>query len=136
MIYVAPLLSAFRAEHDCLGFSILSAAPAHEWSFGENRETRVAVQGPLKANNGDALVAAAVCGLGILYEPEFIVADPIRSGLLEPISLDQPTADLGGIHVAYPPGRTPPAKVRVMIDFLVEAFGTTPPWSLSRQAAD
>ena len=30
--------------------------------------------------------------------------------------------ELGGIHVLYPPDRRPPAKVRVMIDYLAEAF--------------
>jgi DNA-binding transcriptional LysR family regulator len=34
---------------------------------------------------------------------------------------------LGGIHVLYPPDRRPPAKVRVMIDYLAEAFATHPP---------
>ena len=37
---------------------------------------------------------------------------------------------LGGIHVVYPPDRRPPAKVRVMIDYLVDAFAGELPWSL------
>ena len=60
--------------------------------------------------------------LVVLYEPQFIVADAIRQGLLEEIKLDQPAADLGGIHLIYPPDRSPPAKVRAMIDFLVRGI--------------
>jgi hypothetical protein len=33
--------------------------------------------------------------------------------------------------VIYPPDRRPPAKVRVMIDYLVDAFSADLPWSLS-----
>ncbi len=117
-------------NHNCMGFSFSNIARPEEWSFGRNRERQVPVKGSLRANNGDALVVAAVAGLGIVYEPEFIVADAIRRGALEAVTLDVPTADLGGIHIVYAPDRAPPAKVRVMIDFLVAAFGPQPPWAI------
>ena len=43
------------------------------------------------------------------------------------LELDQPMVDLGGIHVLYPPDRRPPAKVRVMIDYLAKTFERVPP---------
>jgi DNA-binding transcriptional LysR family regulator len=125
-----PKRAADLGGHNCLGSSISNIAPADEWSFGRDRDSRVAVTGSLRANNGDALVAAAIAGLGVLYEPEFIVADAVRRGELEPVTLDVPTADLGGIHIVSSPDRAPPAKVRVMIDFLVAAFGRAPPWKI------
>jgi DNA-binding transcriptional LysR family regulator len=82
----------------------------------------------MRANNGDALVAAAIAGHGVLYEPEFIVSDAIRRGELEDVALDARAADVGGIHLIYSPDRSPPAKVRVMVDFLVAAFNPLPPW--------
>jgi DNA-binding transcriptional LysR family regulator len=115
-------------DHNCLGSSISAVARPDEWLFGEDREQRVAVKGTMRANNGNALVKAAAAGLGVLYEPEFIVADAIGQGLLEAVTLDAPTANLGGIHLIYLPDRSPPAKVRVMIDFLVAAFNPCPPW--------
>lgn len=42
------------------------------------------------------------------------------------LELDRPLIELGGIHVLYPPDRRPPAKVRVMIDYLAEAFAAPP----------
>lgn len=117
-------------HHNCLGSSISAVARPDEWLFGKDRDRRVAVKGTMRANNGNALVMAAVAGLGILYEPEFIVADAIRRGKLEGVTLDAPTADLGGIHLIYLPDRSPPAKVRVMIDFLVAAFNPSPPWRI------
>jgi DNA-binding transcriptional LysR family regulator len=117
-------------DHNCMGFSLSNIASPDEWSFGPNRDKRVLVKGSLRANNGDALVVAAIAGLGVLYEPEFIVGDAVRRGELEPVSLDVPSADLGGIHLVYSQDRAPPAKVRVMIDFLVAAFGPRPPWAI------
>ena len=79
------------------------------------------------ANNGDALLAAAVAGQGIIYQPHFIVGEAVNRGELVALELDEPVVELGGIHVLYPPARRPPAKVRVMIDYLVAAFANTPP---------
>ncbi|MES2183272.1 MAG: LysR family transcriptional regulator [Pseudomonadota bacterium] len=118
-------------EHNCLSFSLSNLSRPDEWRFGAGSDRRVAVKGSLRTNNGDALVAAAVAGLGVLYEPEFIVADAIRQGALERIVLDADTADLGGIHLVRAPDRAPPAKVRAMSDFLVAAFSPSPPWTIS-----
>jgi DNA-binding transcriptional LysR family regulator len=115
-------------SHNCLGFSFSNIARPDEWFFGRDREKSIAIKGTMRANNGDALVAAAIAGLGVLYEPEFIVAHAIRSGQLQEVKLESPTADLGGIHLVYSPDRSLPAKVRVMIDFLVAAFSPQPPW--------
>lgn len=123
-----PKLWAELKDHNCLGSYISAVARPDEWLFGEHRDQRVAVKGTMRANNGNALVKAAVAGLGVLYEPEFIVAEAIGQGLLEAVTLDAPTANLGGIHLIYLPDRSPPAKVRVMIDFLVAAFNPCPPW--------
>jgi DNA-binding transcriptional LysR family regulator len=117
--------------HNCLSFSLSNLSRPDEWRFGKGAEERVVVKGTLRANNGDALVAAAVAGLGVLYEPEFIVAGAIRQGTLECIALDADTADLGGIHLVRAPDRAPPAKVRVMSEFLVAAFNPRAPWTVS-----
>jgi DNA-binding transcriptional LysR family regulator len=116
--------------HNCLSFSLSSVSRPDEWRFGKDADQRVAVKGSLRTNNGDALVGAAAAGLGVLYEPEFIVADAIRQGALEQVTLDAHAAEMGGIHLVRSSDRTPPAKVRVMTDFLVNAFSPVAPWAL------
>jgi DNA-binding transcriptional LysR family regulator len=116
-------------RHNCLGFTIPTFAGPDEWWFGRDRDVRVPVKGSLRTNNGDALMAAAVAGLGVVYQPDFIVADAIRRGDLEAVSMDSPTADLGGIHILYSLDHSPPAKARAMIDFLAAAFAPKPPWA-------
>lgn len=115
------------AQHNCLSYTLSAMQDSSQWAFGRDGEFRVPINGDLLANNGDALLAAAVAGQGIIYQPHFIVCDALKQGQLVELELDRPVVRLGGIHVLYPPDRRPPAKVRVMIDYLVEVFERAPP---------
>jgi DNA-binding transcriptional LysR family regulator len=90
-------------------------------------QVSVQVSGNLRANNGDALRAAAIAGQGLIYQPTFIVADDLRAGALVTLDLDQPTVEFGGIYAVYLPDRHPPAKVRAFIDFIATRFAPDPP---------
>jgi len=114
-------------HHNCLNYT-LSRMPASTWVFGEDRKAKAAIAGTMISNNGDALVAAAVAGEGIVYQPTFLVQREIAAGLLVPIELDHPPIALEGVFAVYPAGRRPPAKVRAIIDFLVSRLGPNPPW--------
>ena len=127
-----PRRVAELVQHNCLGYSLSSWAGGKEWAFGHDGGVRVPVTGDLTANNGDALTAAAIGGQGLIYQPLFIVTDALERGELLEVTLDQPTCTLGGIHVLYPPDRRPPAKVRMMIDYLVEAFAQSPMFASER----
>ena len=116
------------AQHNCLGYTLSRLSGADRWMFGPRGETVVDVSGNLRANNGDALRAAAIAGLGLIYQPTFIVADDVRTGMLEPIELDRPVIALGGIYAVFLPGPQPAAKVRAFIDFLLARFAPEPPW--------
>lgn len=122
-----PRTVADLAQHNCLSYTLSALQGSRQWAFGASGEVRIPINGDLLANNGDALLAAAVAGQGIIYQPHFIVGEAIDRGQLLALELDRPVVELGGIHVLYPPDRRPPAKVRVMIDYLAEAFRTTPP---------
>ena len=115
------------AQHNCLSYTLSAKQDSQHWAFGSQGELRVPITGDLVANNGDALLAAAVAGQGIIYQPHFIVAEAVAQGQLVILELDKPVVELGGIHLLYPADRRPPAKVRVMIDYLLEAFTNTPP---------
>lgn len=109
------------ARHDCLLYSYL--ATGEEWRFVENgKPFGVRVSGPLRANNGDVLRHAAIAGMGIVYTPDFIVADAIASGALVPL-LEGWCAKDAGIYAVYSPGRPLGAKLRVFVDFLAETLG-------------
>ncbi|HDZ57634.1 MAG TPA: LysR family transcriptional regulator [Pseudomonas xinjiangensis] len=122
-----PRRIAELTQHNCLSYTLSAMQDSKSWAFGRNGDIRVPVTGDLIANNGDALLAAAVGGQGIIYQPGFIVGEALDRGDLVALELDKPVVELGGIHVLYPPDRRPPAKVRMMIDYLTEAFLKSPP---------
>jgi DNA-binding transcriptional LysR family regulator len=85
---------------------------------------RIAIhpQGRFKADNGAALAAAAIAGLGIAALPDFLTEAALASGALVPVLSRYPLPD-AGIFVVRPPGRHPARKVRVLIELLSEHFG-------------
>lgn len=115
-------------KHNCLGYTLSRVTGVDRWAFGARGEITVPVSGNLRANNGDALRAAAIAGQGLAYLPTFIVADDLRAGTLVALDLDQPTVEFGGIYAVFLPDRHPAAKVRAFIDFIANRFAPEPPW--------
>jgi DNA-binding transcriptional LysR family regulator len=81
-------------------------------------------QGRFKADNGWALAAAAVAGLGIAGLPDFLTDDYVKSGALVPIMQRYPFTE-AGIFLVRPPGQHPSRKVRTLTELLLEHFGRT-----------
>ena len=113
-----PRTVADLAQHNCLSYTLSSTNTPSEWRFGADGSVRQPVRGNLRANSGEALLTIALGGLGLVYEPDFIVGDALARGALQALTLDHPPHDLGGIHAVWPANRHPPAKVRAMVDFL------------------
>ena len=118
----APTTPEQLADHDCLIYEYL--ATRAEWRFFDagGRERRVKVHGPLSTNNGDMLAAAAAAGLGICYEPDFIVAEYLADGRLVPI-LDGYASPATAINAVYSSRRHLSAKVRACVDHLAATLG-------------
>ena len=79
-------------------------------------------QGRFKGDNGVALVAAALAGLGIAGLPVGLIEEHLASGALVPVMPDYPPPELG-IFVVRPPGQHPSRKIRVLTEMLIECFG-------------
>lgn len=123
-----PRTIADLSLHNCLSYTLSSDSGPGRWLFGKDGRAVAQIKGNLQASNGDALVAAALAGQGLIYEPTFLVGDEIRAGRLVVLALDHPPAELPGVFAVYASNRRPPAKVRAFIDFLVERLGPVPPW--------
>jgi DNA-binding transcriptional LysR family regulator len=94
------------------------------WQFSDgDRVVSVQPQGRFKADNGSALVPAALAGIGIAWLPDCLVDHHVASGALLPILKGFPPP-AAGIYVVRPPGQFPTPKVRVLTDLLIEHFGT------------
>jgi len=117
-------------QHNCLGSTIANVNSSDVWRFGHKHQYKTVIKGTFKVNNGMASVAAAVSGLGLIYQPEFIVADALACGELKVVELDIEPTTLGGIHLVYSSRHAYPAKMRVMMDFLINAFEDKSNWAI------
>ncbi|MGH6612167.1 MAG: LysR family transcriptional regulator [Burkholderiaceae bacterium] len=110
-------------QHNALTYAN-SAAP-RVWRFtdvaGQTHDVRVT--GSLHANNGETLLAAAIAGLGIVCEPDFMLADAIADGRLQRI-LPGFEAPRGDIWALYPSRRHLSLKVRLFVDHIGRWFGS------------
>lgn len=115
-------------EHNCLFYS--SSTYRNKWRFyRDNEEKIIQVKGNFHVNEGIVLVNAALAGMGILYEPDFLVSEHIRQKRLVRI-LKNWEAEEFSMYAVYANRQFLPLKVRSFIDFLVEYFGPKPYWSL------
>ncbi len=93
------------------------------WQFIDGDKTiSVHPQGRFKADNGAALAAAAVAGLGIAWLPDCLIEGHLASGALVPVMTRFPVPT-AGVFVVRPPGQHPARKVRVLTELLIEHFG-------------
>jgi DNA-binding transcriptional LysR family regulator len=81
-------------------------------------------RGRFKADNGAALLAAALAGLGVAALPDFLIDAHVDSGALIPVLTNYPLPE-AGMFVVRPPGDFPTRKIRELTDILVEYFAHT-----------
>ena len=114
-------------DHACIGYRY--SATANEWQFtdAQGRTHSVKVPCAMHTNNGDTARAAAIGGAGVIWQPQFLIGPDLRAGRLVEVLPGYRMADID-ILALYPSRRHLSAKVRVMIDFLVEAFQGRLPW--------
>jgi DNA-binding transcriptional LysR family regulator len=107
------------------------------WKFQGKANRSVSVDVPLRAriNNGDALMDAAIAGLGISILPTFIVAEAVRRGELVVILQDYPCHEIS-LHAVYPPPRYQPQRLRTFVDFLAARYGDRPYWDEIDQGSE
>jgi DNA-binding transcriptional LysR family regulator len=93
------------------------------WRFMDgDKIITVHPRGRFKADNGTAIAAAALAGLGIAALPDFLVADHLASGTLVRVMTQYPSPE-AGLYVVRPPAAHPARKIRVLTDLLIERFG-------------
>jgi DNA-binding transcriptional LysR family regulator len=108
-------------QHSCLHYNNPSVREA--WTLaGPHGPESFEVQGRFCSNNGEALCTAAVQGLGIVILPDFIVERALAEHRLQRIlpGFEPPPFTL---YALYPSRHFVPAKIRLLLDFLILAAG-------------
>jgi len=114
-------------KHNCLVNTVL--APRDQWQFSVpgGVATTVKVSGNMQSNVADALRIAAICGLGLVLLPTYMVGQDIYRGRLQAVLTNYVPAPLD-IHAVYPHRKHLSAKVRTFVDFLYDRFQPKPYW--------
>lgn len=108
------------ADHLCLVYT--AGGPPDPWRFaGPDGPLTVKVDGPLKVDNGDAMLPVLLAGGGIAQLPEFIVRDELREGHLVELLPDWPVPPLA-LHLVTPPGRLRPARVEAFLTWVSDGL--------------
>jgi len=114
------------AIHHCLVYS--NELKPDTWVLnGPDGTESVKVNGPVCADNGDVLKAAALSGLGITLLPTFIVGADLCEGQLVQVLPNYCPPEIS-IYAVFPSRRYLSAKVRTFVDFLSNYFGDSPEW--------
>lgn len=107
-------------------FPLLSFAvwgPRHAWRFTRGAEVvEVPVSGQFSTNNGQALLNAALAGMGVVMQADSLLAPAIAAGQVIPLLADWelPTRP---VHLVRLPEARPSAKLRSFIDFVAARLG-------------
>jgi DNA-binding transcriptional LysR family regulator len=122
------------SRHRLLIYANLPNPLSLRFARATGEEAIVAVDGPLRVNNGRALMPALYAGLGLALQPEFLLGDALRTGALVPVLPDWAAPPLS-LFLLSPPGRRP-LRVRLLMDWLVEALGRPRATVLAGGASD
>ncbi len=111
-------------DHDCLVDT--NFRDQQRWRFqtgheGKAKTETIAVAGPLRVNNPDAVREMAEAGLGIGLVPYFVASDALQAGRLREV-LKGRVAFQWSILAVYPRRRYLPLRVRAYIDHLAGAL--------------
>ena len=104
-------------EHVGLNYS---HAPGQEkpWQFRKQDEiASVRPQGPLRVNNGEAMLPALIAGTALAVLPDFIVREAVAKKQLE-ILLPDWSLPQSAVHWVTPPGGPRPRRIEVLAEFL------------------
>ena len=120
-----PAQPADLLRHDVVSYSLFSSG--ENWSFaGPDGDATVKVAPRVRTNSGDTCRAVALQHQGIILQPTFIVGTDLAQGLLRETMAGYRAFELG-VYAVYPSRKFVSPKVRLLIDFLVEAFAS-PAW--------
>lgn len=98
---------------------------AESWQFMDgDRIISLRPKGRFKADNGVALLCAALAGLGVAYLPDDLTDEHLATGALTPVMVRYPPPP-AGVYIVRPPGGHPTRKIRVLTEMLVACFETS-----------
>ncbi len=116
-----PQTPADLARHTCLAFTLWRNYGG--WSLGRTEQPPASLPAcRLRSNNALALRAAALQGVGLILQPEVVLADDVAAGRLVQV-LPKFVPPARPMSLLYPRDRRPTLKLTTFVDFMLRRFG-------------
>lgn len=116
-----PRRAADLEQHQCLAHSVWQRRV--EWTLRDGETTLLwPANARLVCNHGDALRRAALQGLGLIMQPEVLLADDLAAGHLLPL-LEDCLPPARPMHLVYAADRRQLPKLARFVDAVVKALG-------------
>lgn len=116
-----PRRPADLLEHQCLLYT-LTTGEVGAWPL---KDGEMHVTGRVRVNSLEALRRAALEDMGIAYLPSWMVAEQLRSGVLQALLKDH-AGPLTPINAVYSADRLLPQRATVFIEFIAAVFAAAP----------
>jgi len=110
------------ADHVCITYGHGTATETWRFTHKNGKSASVHPSGPLRVNNGDAMMPALIAGFGLGILPEFMLRHALDAGRLKRLLADW-SLPSGAVYWVTPPGGLRPKRVEVLADFLLERLG-------------
>lgn len=120
-----PRTTADLADHVCLAYSNVRDPGVWDYRAPDGQTGRVRVPIRMASSSGEFNLRAAIAGQGLVMIPSFFCQEALRTGQLQTVLDDYAWPELSA-YAVYPPTRHLSRRVRVLIDYLVEAFEGEP----------
>jgi DNA-binding transcriptional LysR family regulator len=110
-----------------------SLQPSDRWILldANGRRQDIVCQGYFRANDSEALLAAAIAGFGVALLPNWLAGDSLRTGRLVRVLPSHDAMFAIGerfVWAVYPPKKVVAPKVRVFIDGFARHLGAPAYW--------
>jgi len=121
-----PARPADLNDHVCLSYRRPRNGHIRNWRFAGATAEVLTPDPALIFNSGEALIAAATAGLGLVQVAEYYARPALNAGALVELLPDF-KAHAYDISVVFQQRKSISPRLRVFVDFLVEMF-SPPPW--------
>jgi DNA-binding transcriptional LysR family regulator len=117
-----PTHPAQLGERPCIAYAYQSGNESWRFRNASGEAATVRPAGPLRVNNGDAMLPSLIAGIGFGVLPEFLVREPLADGRLRLVLADWhlPAA---AVHWVTPPGGPKPRRLEALAEFFSARLG-------------